>query len=122
MNKLLVPKTINCLKSYINNDSRNGEWLIKEFSNWQIIEEMLLQVQGQEMPKLTVGLLYCAMITIYDKEKEALVTYWADCDKETREPTEAARKSIGPLGNFILLLLHHIYDMKAFTLNVSHYF
>ena len=67
---------VNALKSYLNHDSRNGAWLLDEFSNWAIVEEMLLQVSGQEMPKLTCGLLYCAMLTVYDQEKELLADYW----------------------------------------------
>jgi hypothetical protein len=37
-----VPKLLNALKAYINNDSRNGEWLITEFTNWEIVKEMIL--------------------------------------------------------------------------------
>jgi hypothetical protein len=132
-NKTLVPKMLNALKAYMNHDRRNGEWLIEEFSNWAIVEEMLLQVQGQEMPKLACGLIYCAMLTVYDEEKAALAEYQpAPVDKGKRGEQEpevageiASQKkwaTLGPLGNFILLLLSHLYDMKAFTLNLPHYF
>lgn len=126
--KALIPRFINALKSYINYDPRNGAWLIEQFSNWEVVEEMLLQVYGQEMPKLTVGLLYCAMVTIYESEKEMLASYWpseAEREKAIAEQGEGAQLpygKLGPLGNFALLLLSHIYDLKMFTRNLPHYF
>lgn len=124
--KVLVPKMLNALKSYLNHDRRNGAWLLEEFSNWSIVEEMLLQGQGQEIPKLAVGLLYCAMLTVYDDEKALLAGYWAreeDKEKDKPDNKEAMEtekqpvQPLGPLGNFVLLLLSHLYDLKAFTLN-----
>jgi hypothetical protein len=44
--KGLVPTLVNALKAYLNNDPRNGIWLLNEFSNWEIIQEMLLQPLG----------------------------------------------------------------------------
>jgi len=115
---------LDALKAYLNHDRRNGEWLIQELSNWEIIKEMLLQPQGQEMPKLTCGLIYSAMLTIYDKEKGSLANFWPDAEKQRRaNPGKtAAGASVGTLGNFILLLLSHLYDLKAFVLNLPHYF
>ena len=40
--KALVPKMLDALKAYLNHDRRNGEWLLLELSNWEIIKEMLL--------------------------------------------------------------------------------
>ena len=40
--KGLIPKFVDALKAYLNNDPRNGEWLISEFTNWEIIKEMFL--------------------------------------------------------------------------------
>lgn len=79
--KALVPKMVNALKAYLNHDQRNGNWLLLELSNWEIIKEMLLQPQGQEMPKLTCGLIYCAMLTIYEKEKASLAKFWVDNER-----------------------------------------
>jgi hypothetical protein len=33
---------LDALKAYLNHDRRNGAWLIRELSNWEIIKEMLL--------------------------------------------------------------------------------
>ena len=120
--KALIPKMVNALKAYLNHDRRNGEWLIRELSNWEIIAEMFLQVQGQEMPKLARGLVYCAMLTIYDQEKASLTEYWRGVDGQPRQHAPGSQRQLGPLGNFILLLLSHIYDVKAFTLNLPSYF
>lgn len=83
--KGLVPKMVNALKAYLNHDPRNGEWLLLELTNWELIKEMLLQPQGREMPKLTCGLIYCAMLTIYDKEKASLASFWNETDKQGRK-------------------------------------
>lgn len=76
------------------------------------------------MPKLTCGLIYSAMLTIYDKEKASLANFWPDAEKQRRaNPGKtAAAASVGTLGNFILLLLSHLYDLKAFVHNLPHYF
>jgi hypothetical protein len=123
--KALVPRVLNALKAYLNHDTRNGEWLLSEFSNWEIIKEMLLQPgQHKEMPKLTCGLLYCAMLPVYEKEKQMLVNFWRDDLPSRKAASSESGKanSLGVLGNFILLLLSHIYALKPFALNMPHYF
>ena len=74
--KHLVPRMLKALKAYINHDPRNAVWLIQEYSNWEIVEETLLQPCAPEMPKLTCGLLYSAMLVIYDSERASLASYW----------------------------------------------
>jgi len=82
--KSLVPKLVNALKAYLNNDPRNGLWLLNEVSNWEIIKEMLLQPQGPEMPKLTVGLIYGAMLTTYETEKGQLNQHWTELEQHQK--------------------------------------
>jgi len=62
------------------------------------------------------------MLTVYDQEKAALSAFWRDADPQTREPSENSQQALGPLGNFIRMLILHIYDMKAFAHNVPHFF
>jgi hypothetical protein len=71
-----IPRFINQIKSYINSDVQNGEWVLNEMSNWDIFEEMLLQAGGKEMPKLVVGIIYCSMITVYKRDKLILADHW----------------------------------------------
>ena len=75
-NKTIIPKMVNAIKSYLNDDQRNGRWILEQFSCWPIFEEILLHVSGQEMPKLVVGLIYTSMLTIYDSEKASLNSHW----------------------------------------------
>lgn len=117
-NKMLIPKFIDSLKAYINNDPRNGHWLIQEFSNWEIIEEMFLQNQSRDMSRLVVGLIYASMIKIYDHEKENLALHWQDIEANK----ECTSTRIGTLGNFILILIQNLYNAKPFTLNYANYF
>lgn len=75
-NKQYIPRLVNTLKSYLNDDVRNGQWLLRQFSCWPVFEEILLQVLGQEMPKLVVGLIYTAMLNAYEAEKTTLNSHW----------------------------------------------
>jgi len=122
--KMLIPKFVDALKAYLNNDARNGEWLISEFSNWEIIKEMFLQPQGREMAKLASGLIYAAMLTIYEKEKVSLAKHWTDMDAARAEGTDPAdvKTSVGTLGNFVLLLVQNLYNVKPFAYNFPNYF
>lgn len=84
---------------------------------------MLLQPSQKEMPKLTVGLLYCSMLTIYDKEKSKLNSHWDEYEEGKKNPNyQFTQTSIGPLGNMILLFVSHIYDIKQFNYNIATYF
>lgn len=76
------------------------------------------------MPKLAVGLVYCAMLTIYDHEKNIINQHWSQITKGPNGETVVPEDYPGPgiLGNFILLLISHLYDMKAYSLNIPHYF
>mmetsp|Transcript_4486 Transcript_4486/g.6718 ORF Transcript_4486/g.6718 Transcript_4486/m.6718 type:complete len:123 (-) Transcript_4486:1467-1835(-) len=97
-NKGQIPPFCSALKAYMNHDVINAEWLLKQFSNWEIIQEMLLQTEDREMPKLAVGLIYCAMLKVYEVEKATLNRHW-----ETGES--------GTLGNLYLLLLSKLYEI-----------
>lgn len=76
------------------------------------------------MAKLASGLIYAAMLTIYDKEKDNLAKHWADVEAAKAEETDPAevKTSVGTLGNFILLLIQNLYNVKPFTYNFPNYF
>ena len=76
------------------------------------------------MPKLTVGLLYCAMITVYEKEKASLNEYWKDVqyDEQGTPIVNRNEPHSGTLGQLGLMLVHHMYDLKQFSYNMPHYF
>lgn len=98
---------------------------------------------GQEMPKLVVGLIYTAMINVYESEKATLNSHWdyaaelaklsgvdlnEEVDGEQPPYTEAAKAKLagqaraGVLGNFILVLLRNLYAVEPFRRNYPHYF
>lgn len=63
------------LKAYMNKNVECAKWLLKEFCNSQIIDEMFFQPREKMMKKLIVGLLYCAMIKVYELEKDKIPLY-----------------------------------------------
>ena len=67
--KTHIPNMLNLLKAYINKNEQSAYWLIQEFCNNEILEEMLLQCSSKEMRKFTVGLLYCSMLKVYPLER-----------------------------------------------------
>lgn len=74
------------------------------------------------MPKLTVGLIYCAMLNLYEEEKTQLNEHWKNIQVDDKGQIVATSYKPGTLANFILTLVSHIYDIKQFVFNLSHYF
>ena len=74
----------------------------------------MLQCSQKEMRKFLTGLLYCAMLKVYPTEKDKLNLYW-------HHPHGDPQVS-SILGNFILVLVKNLYDLKRFIANFSQYF
>jgi hypothetical protein len=104
---------LNLLKGYINKNFNCAHWLISEFCNFKILDENILQCASKEMRKFTAGLLYCAMLKVYQVERTKLNDYWSD-------PTDPAKNST-VLGNFALILLNNIFYVKRFIGHMSQY-
>ena len=64
------------------------------------------------------------MLTIYDKEKDDLQKHWEDIQtaKEAGVDMSGVKTRVGTLGNFVLLLIANIYNVKAFAYNIPNYF
>ena len=63
--------TINLIKYLINNYLFCADYLVEEFSNFNVLIEYLLNCPSYEAKKLVVGIIYCAMIkcvTLYEKK------------------------------------------------------
>ena len=112
-NKLPIPNMLNLLKAYINKNEECAKWLIHEFCNLQIIEEMLLQCNQKEMRRFVVGLLYCAMLKVYPVEKDIINLYWVN--------PEDPNNNQSVLGNFALVLISNLFYAKKFSANCSQY-
>lgn len=105
---------LNLLKAYINKNSNCAAWLIAQFSNYKILEENLLQCGQKEMRKFVTGLLYCAMLKLYPEEKHLLRNYWVNPQNVANNQTK--------IGNFALILLQNIFQLKKFVANFPQYF
>ena len=66
------------------------------------------------MRKFTVGLLYCALLTVYPLERAHLLDYWLDPADPSHNTTV--------IGNLTLVLLRHLFDLKRFVAHFSQYF
>ena len=68
--KTMIPEVVRHLKAYINEDVRCAQWLVNEFVNIGIIMESLLQNSVKIMRRIMSGLLICAMLKLYEHEKD----------------------------------------------------
>ena len=60
----LIPMFVHLLKYYINKSIQNAAWIIEEFTDFNLIKELLIDCPLSDMKKLVCGLLYCAMIKV----------------------------------------------------------
>jgi hypothetical protein len=67
--KVLLPILNRHIKTYINADLRCATWLLKEYTNWEIIKEQLLENCMRIMTKFVQGIIYAAMLKVYEAEK-----------------------------------------------------
>ena len=63
------------------------------------------------------GLLYAAMLTVYEDEKHLLANYFPPDGFDVKDNTP-----LGPLGNFILMLISNMYQVKNVNKNMAHFF
>lgn len=66
------------------------------------------------MRKFIVGILYCAMLKVYPVEKDQINAYW----ENPMDPNN--NKTV--IGNFALVLVHNIFEVKRFVANCPQYF
>lgn len=104
-----IPDILDLIKAHLNKSLKACKWLITQFSNSDVLAENLLQCTIPDMRKLSAGLIYCAMVRIYDEEKEHLNTYW--------QYKEGQKESYNRcyLGNFINLVLNNLKTARTFT-------
>ena len=109
--KTMIPDVVRHLKAYINEDVRCAQWLVNEFVNVGIIMECLLQNSVKIMRRIMSGLLVCAMLKLYDHEKDQLGFYFEDKMAEVAEPRQTT------LGRLILTMLYLLPQVKDFNRN-----
>lgn len=62
------------------------------------------------MRKFVTGLLYCAMLKVYEKEKLILNYYWNNNNSYNDQNNSV-------LGNFMLILVGKMFEVKKFIAN-----
>jgi hypothetical protein len=83
-------------------------WILKEFTNWEILKEQILEPGMRIMVKFVQGIVYCAMLKVYEKEKDQL-NFIMDDIRDEKPPAEL-RHTV--LGSFIFLLLNKLPFVK----------
>jgi len=73
-----------------------------------------LQCSSKEMRKFTVGLLYCAMLKVYPLERQFINDYW-------QNPTDSVNNKT-VIGNFTLVLIKMLFEVKKFVGHSNQYF
>ena len=114
--KELIPEILDLVKAYLNKSIKACRWLITQFSNKEVLYENMVTCPIPDMRKLTGGLIYCAMIHLFEEEKTCLQEYW--------EYKAGHREfySNSHLLNFINLLISNIDEMKEHSENNSQFF
>jgi ubiquitin carboxyl-terminal hydrolase 9/24 len=111
-----IPEILDLIKAHLNKSMKACKWLIMQFSNEKVLTENLLQCPIADMRKLSAGLVYCAMLRIYEEEKEYLDSYW-QFKAGTKESLTRCY-----IGNFINLLIANMNSARTYTEYNPQYF
>lgn len=114
--KEMVTEFLDLIKAHLNKNINAWRWLITQFSNTEVLFESTLHCPVQDMRRLTIGLIYWAMIRLYEEEKELLDQYWQD----RKVSEDAINKSL--LGNFINIVLWNFEEARKLTEYNPQYF
>lgn len=79
--KNTLPDTVKYIRTYINDDETCARWLISEFVNFEVLVECFLESTMPFMRQILAGLLYCAMLKVWDTDKKTINKYWDDIAK-----------------------------------------
>ena len=101
------------IRTYINDDETCARWLISEFVNFEVLTECFLESTMPFMRQILAGLLYCAMLKVWESDRRQLKKYWDDINKK-QQPTQAT-----VLGSFILCLLSKMPQVLDYSNNQS---
>jgi len=69
-----IPEFIDLMKAHMNKNKESAKWLLWQFSNQKVIMEFLFECNDGEIRRFVVGLLYCAMLVVFEEEKTRLET------------------------------------------------
>ena len=76
--KNTLPDTVKYIRTYINDDETCARWLISEFVNFEVLTECFLENTMPFMRQILAGLLYCAMLKVWETDRKKINNYWED--------------------------------------------
>ena len=103
------------LKCYINEDVRCARWFITEFINDEMLREIMMENSQKLMRRVYIGIMTCAMLKVYEEEKDELNLYWDDVEADVEEPRQTT------LGNYINTLLYLLPKLTQYSNNQNQY-
>lgn len=104
------------IRTYINDDETCARWLISEFINFDVLTECFLENTMPFMRQILAGMLYCAMLKVWDSDRRKINLYWEDLKLNAHQPRYTM------LGNLILCLLHKLPKVLDYNNNQSQWF
>ena len=57
-----LPQMVKYLKAHINYSVECAQWLLKQFLNFDVLKECLLENCEKSMRSFLTGIIYCAML------------------------------------------------------------
>lgn len=109
-NRMCAVDMIDISKAYINKHLDAAKWLLWQFANSRVVYEFLLECPVADICRFTVGLLYCAMLKVYESEKEKIAE-WV--------PGKSSGCSLPLFANCIMCQLE---GCRKLTKNFEYYF
>ena len=106
----MVPDLMDFSKACINKHLEAGQWLLLQFTNTKVIYELLLECPEVDIRRFTVGLLYCAMLKVYENEKDRIADWIPGSNFHLLLP------------NFANCIMCQLEGCRKFTKNFEHFF
>lgn len=63
-----------------------ARWFVNEFINCEMLKEIMMQNCQKLMRRVYIGIVTCAMLKLYEVEKDQLNEYWDDIDAGVEQP------------------------------------
>ena len=76
-----------------------------------MLKEIMMQNCQKLMRRVYIGIVTCAMLKLYEVEKDQLNEYWDDIDAGVEQPRQTT------LGNYVSTMLFMLPELKGFSAN-----
>lgn len=124
--KNLIAPFVDFMKTHINLNLNNAVWLIEEFSNFELIQEFLIDCPPPEIKRITSGILYTAILKICknktpkeiknNSQNEYIIIDRSDLveNSQTISNIIASENDIETVYNFIACLINLVSKKNKF--------